>query len=287
MAIDIYGTITDHIITALEQGTIPWRKPWTGIGPGCISYSTGKPYSLLNHLLLGGVSGEYITFNQAIAAGGHVRKGEKSHTVVFWKPIEKENPDTGEKERHFILRYYNVFHLDQCEGIDPRWAISVKQASDLQPDQKADQVIQDYVARSGVRLSITASASAYYNPSEDQVVVPELSQYEHLEEFYSTTFHELTHSTGHVSRLNRITESAAFGSETYSAEELVAELGSAFLVNHVGLETVQSFNNSAAYIAGWLSVLKNDKRLIVTAAGKAEKAVRYILNEKEESDHEV
>lgn len=279
--LDIYSAITDRIIEALEQGTIPWHKPWAGDNTGCISYSTGKPYSLLNHILLGGVSGEYITFKQATLAGGHVRKGEKSKYVVFWKPFTKENPDTGEEETHFILRYYNVFHLDQVEGISPRWAASVRPASDLQPDASADAIIRDYTDRSGVALRITESDRAYYQPSTDTVVVPQLNQYQDQSEFYSTLFHELTHSTGHYSRLNRIADTAAFGSHEYSKEELCAELGAAFLVNHCGLETPASFRNSAGYVQGWLKALKDDKRLIISAAGAAEKAVDLILNRKE------
>lgn len=282
--LDIYTTITERIIATLEAGVIPWHKPWTGGSSGCISYSTGKPYSLLNHILLGGVSGEYVTFKQATLAGGHIRKGEKSKFIVFWKPYIKENPDTGEEETHFILRYYNVFHLDQCEGISPRWAVSVRPVSDLKPDAAADAIIQDYKDRSGITLRITESDRAFYQPSTDTVVVPQISQYKELSEYYSTLFHELTHSTGHPSRLNRITDIAAFGSKQYSREELIGELGSAFLVNHCGLETSSSFHNSAGYVQGWLKALKNDKRLIVSAAGAAEKAVSLILGKEDDPD---
>lgn len=281
--LDIYAEITDRIITALEQGTVPWHKPWTGGSSGCISYSTGKPYSLLNHILLGGISGEYITFRQCSLAGGHVRRGEKSKMVVFWKPYEKENEETGETEKRFCLKYYNVFHLSQCEGVGPRWAVSVAHPhADLKPDAAADAVVQGYVSRSGVRLTVSESDRAFYRPATDEVVVPQLSQYQKLEEYYSTLFHELTHSTGHYSRLNRIVDTAAFGSHEYSREELCAELGAAFLVNSCGLETESSFSNSAAYIAGWLKALKDDKRLIVSAAGAAEKAVGLIIGKERE-----
>ncbi len=220
--LDIYSAITDRIIAALESGVIPWHKPWVGGSSGCISFSTGKPYSLLNHILLGGISGEYITFKQATLAGGHVRKGEKSKMVVFWKPFEKENEETGEVEKHFFLRYYNVFHLSQCEGIAPRWAVSVNPSSDLEPDTAADAIVKRYIERSGVRLTVTESDRAFYRPSTDEVIVPQLSQYQNVAEYYSTLFHELTHSTGHHSRLNRIADIAAFGSHEYSREELVA-----------------------------------------------------------------
>ena len=289
MPFDIFSAVTDRIILALEAGTVPWKQPWIGGSSGCISYATGKPYSLLNHLLLGGKSGEYITYNQCVQAGGYIRKGEKSHMVVFWKPYEDVDKDTGEITLRFYLRYYNVFHIDQCEGINPRWALSVSpQLITLNPDAAADTIAADYVSRSGVKLTITESSEAYYRPVTDEVVVPRLSQYHHSTEYYSTLFHELTHSTGHKNRLDRIADTASFGSEAYSKEELVAELGASFLVHHAGLETPSSFANNAAYIAGWLSALKNDKRLIVTAAGAAEKAVQLILGKEEEDqvDHE-
>lgn len=204
--------------------------------------------------------------------------------VVFWKPYEKENEDTGEKEQHFVLRYYNVFHLSQCEGISPRWAVSIRQGSDLQPDMKAEAIVTGYVELKGITLRIMESDRAFYRPATDTVVVPQLSQYQNKAEYYSTLFHELTHSTGHQSRLNRITDVAAFGSHEYSREELTAELGAAFLVNHCGLETKSSFSNSAAYIQGWLSALKNDKRLLISAAGAAEKAVGLILGKEDKED---
>ena len=278
---DIFGAITDRIIKALEQGEIPWKKPWNSGSSGCISYSTGKPYSLLNHILLGGQSGEYITFRQATLAGDHVRKGEKSKFVVFWKPFETVDEETGEITKRFFLRYYSVFHLNQIEGISPRWTASVPPVSDLQPDATADAIIRDYKDRSGITLQITQSDRAFYQPSTDTVVVPQLSQYRRQEEYYSTAFHELVHSTGHKSRLARICDIASFGSDEYSREELVAELGSAYLVNHCGLESEDSFRNSAGYIQGWLKALKDDKKLIVSAAGAAEKAVNLILDRKE------
>lgn len=279
---DIFSVVTDRIIAALEKGTVPWKQPWSA-SCGCISYATGKPYSLLNHLLLGGKAGEYVTFKQCSQAGGYVRRGEKARLVVFWKPWEEVDQDTGEITTHFLLRYFNVFHLDQCEGLKPRWAVSVS-PSTLKPDDAAETIVRDFIARYGIKLTITESNQAFYRPSTDEVVVPKLSQYRIVSEYYSTLFHELTHSTGHASRLARITDIAAFGSEAYSKEELVAELGASFLVNHVGLETPESFRNNAAYINGWLAALKKDKRLIVSAAGAAEKAAQLILGKEADPD---
>ena len=142
----------------------------------------------------------------------------------------------------------------------------------------------DYISHSGVKLKRIHSNRAYYSPAMDTIVVPELSQFSDLAEFYSSAFHEGDHSTGHPSRLNRITDTAQFGSESYSKEELIAELGASYLVNAAGLETSSSLRNSASYIKGWLSALQDDKRFIVSAAGQAEKAVQMILGNKEKTD---
>ena len=272
---DIYAEITSRIIAQMEQGTIPWKKPWVG-SSSAVSYTTGKPYSLLNQMLLG-EPGEYITFRQCQQAGGFVRKGEKSRMVVFWKWIEQEDEETGEIQSIPFLRYYNVFHIRQCENIQPRRL--VLPAEHAAADHTAEAIIRDYTAREAVRLHHSTGDRAFYRPSDDSVTVPGIAQFPNTAEYYSTIFHELTHSTGHAKRLNRIEKTAFFGSEAYSKEELVAEIGAAALVNHAGLETAGSFRNSTAYIQNWLQVLRNDKRFIVSAAGRAEKAVKLILGQ--------
>ena len=279
MSFDLYQQITDRIIAELEKGTVPWKKPWS-CSSGAISRATGRPYSILNQLLLP-QTGEYVTFRQAIEEGHPVKKGEKASMVYFFMFIDAEDKDTGEKKQIPLLKYYSVFHISQCPGMKPRFASSVPVHSDLQPDKRAEQVLQDYIDHSSVTMNRQESDRAYYSPAQDMIVVPEISQFTDLAEFYSTAYHEAVHSTGHPSRLNRITDIARFGSETYSKEELVAELGASYLVNAAGLETSSSFGNSAAYVKGWLRELKDDKRFIITAAGKAEKAVAYILNRKE------
>jgi len=276
MSFDIYAEITNRIIAQLEKGIIPWRKPWITAG-AAVSYTTGKPYSLLNQIMLGR-PGEYLTWSQIKERGGSVRKGEKASMVVFWKWIETEDEETGEKKEIPFLRYYNVFHVDQCDGITPKHAQPLPDTT-IEPDATADSIIADYLHRSGVTLIHQMGDRAFYRPSTDSVTLPDRSQFANAAEYYSTAFHELTHSTGHASRLNRLDKPAAFGSGDYSKEELVAEIGSAALVNHCGLETADTFRNSAAYIQSWLQVLQNDKRMIVSAAGKAEKAVKLILNQ--------
>lgn len=270
---DIYAAITDRVIQEMEKGSIPWEKPWIARG-GAVSHTTGKPYSLLNQILLG-QPGEYATFNQIQAEGGRIKKGEKARIVVFWKFIEKVDEETNEIKQIPYLRYYNVFHLSQCEGIAEKHTQHLEQSAE--PNAEAERIIADYLTRSGVKLVHAACDRACYSPSSDGVTLPMMEQFAETSEYYSTVFHELTHSTGHASRLNRLDKTAYFGSEAYSKEELVAEIGAATLVQHVGLETPHSFTNSAAYIQSWIRALKDDKRMIVSAAGKAEKAVNLIL----------
>ncbi len=168
-----------------------------------------------------------------------------------------------------------MFHISQVEGVEPL----EKPLQEVTPIEQAEKKILEYVSREGIKYTETISNKAYYSPLADAVVVPSKNQYKNANEFYSTAYHELVHSTGHYSRLARIstTDIAAFGSHEYSKEELVAEIGSATLMNRMQLETVNTFRNTAAYIQSWLKVLKNDNRFIVSAASKAEKAVNYIL----------
>ena len=272
---DLYKEVTDRIIAEMEKGIIPWEKPWIASG-NCVAHTTGKPYSLLNQMLLGR-PGEYLTFNQCQKEGGKVKKGEKAHMVVFWKWIEQEDEETGEKKEIPFLRYYNVFHIDQCEGISAKHTTPTQLPDGAEALEEAQEIIYAYLERESVKLIHEEGDRAFYRPSTDEVVLPIRKQFVSTAEYYSTAFHELTHSTGHPSRLNRLTSPAFFGSEAYSKEELVAEIGASALVNHVGLETSTSLRNNVAYIQNWLKVLRDDKRFIVSASGKAEKAVNLIL----------
>lgn len=279
---NVYDMVTDRIIAELEKGQIPWQKPWTGVRDGAYNRITKRPYSLLNQMLLQH-RGEYATFKQWQDLGGHVRKGAKSEIVVFWKIFESKetNPDTGEIEIKKIplLRYYNVFHISQVDGVEP---LAPEHLNDeVEPIEAGDKIINDYINREHLNFVECKSNKAYYSPSNDTVVVPLKEQYNLINEYYSTTFHELTHSTGHKNRLNRLQSGAvsAFGSENYSKEECVAEIGSATLMSIAGIETPKTFRNSTAYIQNWLQVLRNDNKFIVSASSKAEKAVNYILAE--------
>ena len=287
---NIYQMVTDRIIAEMEKGIIPWQRPWNG-SECCISHTTGRPYSWLNQLMLGGKVGEWITFKQCKAEGGNIKRGEKGCPVVFWsfndKKIKETDADGNEVVRilhgHPFLKYYTVFHIDQCEGIKPRFDKEVKQY-DHDPIEAAENIVTTYFDREDCTLNVYQSAQAFYSPSTDSVTIPQMSQYEVREEYYSTLFHEMTHSTGHKSRLDRIVKNAAFGSENYSKEELVAEMGAAMLVAKAGINCERAFKNSVGYLQGWLKALKNDNKLIVLAAGKAEAAVNYILNGKQSNE---
>lgn len=290
---NLYDIITEKIVKQLDNGIIPWIKPWT-CSTGAVSHTNGRPYSLLNQILLMDdgdsifdlPSREYITFNQVKAEGGNVRKGEKSKMVVFWKVYERETGEVledGTKEVVTVpvLRYYNVFEVSQCEGISRKYEAEIREH---EPIAEAESIIEAYFGRETCRLVVKNSDRAYYSPIEDLVCVPQKSQYEEVEKYYSTLFHEMTHSTGHPSRLNRrnANEIAAFGSESYSKEELVAELGSAFLMNRAGIDCKSTFSNSVAYIQEWSKALRRETHLFVNAAAKAEAAVNYITgNEKQ------
>lgn len=272
---DIYETISNRIIEQLEKGVVPWHKPWSGTADGAYSRVTGKAYSLLNQFML--PAGEYVTFQQCKAEGGSIKKGAKSHMVVFWKMFTAtEKDDEGNETRHTfpLLKYYNVFNVEDTTLEAKRNKPNTANTTNA----TAEQVIENYLKGSGVKLNKVKSNNAYYSPLMDSITMPLLNQFTNENEYYSTLFHEATHSTGHKSRLNRITKLAAFGNEEYSKEELVAEIGAAAILARLGLETKTSFNNSAAYINSWLKALKNDKRLVVSAAGKAEKAMELILS---------
>ena len=290
--------VTDRVIEQLKKGIIPWHRPWTCI-VCAINYVTRKPYSLINQVLLGR-EGEWITFKQLKELGGSIKKGAKAGLVVFYgkytytKEETEENEDGEEvtvaKEYTIpVLRYYKVFHTSDCTGIESKMG-SEPITVESEPIERAEKIINGYVEREeGLKFkNDEQSNQAFYRPSDDLVVVPMISQYSVIEEYYSTAFHELTHSTMTESRCNRKKENkmAAYGSADYSREELVAELGSAMLCTVAKLNCEKAFNNSVAYIQGWLHALANDNKMVVWAASRAEKAAQYILGEEPMSDEE-
>lgn len=276
----VYEIITERIIEQLENGVIPWQKPWSGTHSGAYNRVSNKPYSLLNQMILKH-DGEYATFKQWSDLGGKIRKGEKSEVVTFWKiqPIEEENEDGEKVIRQIpILKYFNVFHISQVDGVEPKEKLEI---NEHEPIEQAEKIKTDYMNREHLKIFEKVTNDAFYLPIQDYIQVPCKEQYQDIEEFYSTLFHEMIHSTGHKSRLNRpdMQGIVRHGSEQYSKEELTAELGSAMIINILGIETEKSFKNSSGYIQDWLQVLKNDNKFIVSASSRAEKAVKYVLNE--------
>ena len=280
MSINVYELVTNRIIEQLENNIVPWEKPWGGTLDGAFNRVSKKPYSILNQMLLK-YGSEYASFKQWKDLGGHIRKGEKSEIVVFWKmyPIKEKQDDGTEIIKTIpLLKYINVFHISQVDGVEP---LKQKVTHDIEPIEKAEKILNDYWNRENITIEHVKGDKAFYSPMFDKIQLPLFEQFKQSEEYYSTAFHESVHSTMKTSRCNRQEDRkgkvVSFGSEEYSKEELVAEVGSAQLMNMVGIETTKSFRNSTAYIQSWLKVLRNDNKFIVSASSKAEKAVNYIL----------
>lgn len=280
MSINVYELVTNRIIEQLENNIVPWEKPWSGTLDGAFNRVSKKPYSILNQMLLK-YDNEYASFKQWKDLGGHIRKGEKSEIVVFWKmyPIKEKQDDGTEIIKTIpLLKYINVFHISQVDGVEP---LKQKVTHDIEPIDKAEKILNDYWNRENITIEHVKGDKAFYSPMFDKIQFPLFEQFKQSEEYYSTAFHESVHSTMKTSRCNRQEDRkgkvVSFGSEEYSKEELVAEVGSAQLMNIVGIETTKSFRNSTAYIQSWLKVLRNDNKFIVSASSKAEKAVNYIL----------
>ncbi|MGE4282306.1 MAG: ArdC family protein [Clostridia bacterium] len=269
---NVYEIVTEQIIKKLEQGVIPWRKPWINRGNVPVNWLTQKPYRGINTMILD--PGEYATFKQINEFGGKIKKGAAGSIVVFWKWIDKVN-DEGQAERIPFLRYYKVWEINtQVEGLNSRRKNDEVQF-EHDPIEEAEKIIAGFINKPNIKY---ASDRAYYSPALDFVSVPPLVDYHQPVEYYSTLFHELGHSTGHPSRLKRNTliAPAAFGSEIYSKEELVAEMSAAMLAGFAGFSEMV-LDNSAAYINSWLRKLKEDSRMVVMAASQAQKAVDHIL----------
>ncbi len=273
----VYDQITERIIALLAQGTVPWHKPWkarTGLPRNFVSQ---KPYRGINVFLLLAMTYEspfWLTFRQALQQGGNVRKGEKSCPVVFWKKTTIKDEPSGEKKEIRLLRVYHVFNVAQCEGLKSSTApIEIPVNGVLKPAEIVAHMPQPPVIKHGM-------VRAYYSPPEDCVCMLARERFEREEEYYSTLFHELIHATGHETRLKRttLTESAGFGSDPYGKEELIAEIGAAFLCGHAEI-VERTISNSASYINNWLERMHSDKTLIVQASAQAQKAADFILGQ--------
>ncbi|HET6143862.1 MAG TPA: zincin-like metallopeptidase domain-containing protein [Candidatus Acidoferrales bacterium] len=273
----VYSIVTEQIIKQLEAGVVPWRKPWRA-EPPC-NLVSGKQYRGINPFLLasqGYGSRYWLTFNQASKLGGHIRKGEKSSIVTFWnigkeKTIQDAEGDS-HKSKPFLLRYYRVFNIEQTEGIADKLGIG-----NATPRVPSIEQCESIVSAMPNKPAAEQSNAAWYKPSTDTVGMPSKSLFRSSEEYYSTLFHELTHSTGHSSRVGRegIEQLNTFGSESYSKEELIAEMGAAMLCGITGISPA-TIPNSAAYLQSWINKLRGDSKLLVSAASQAQKAADYI-----------
>jgi antirestriction protein ArdC len=280
---DVYEVINGRIMELLESNVVPWRQTWNAESNKPKNLVSKKQYRGINLWILGSSpfsSPYWVTYKQAANKGGHVIKGSKSTPVVFWKWIDRKDGDSADGEEANgkgkipMLRLYNLFNLQQVEGIEPPPAIEI--INTFTHIERAEQLITNMPLRPLIKHG---GNSASYSPMLDYVKMPKPEVFESSEEYFSCLYHELSHATGHAKRVGRkgITEPSYFGSHEYSKEELCAEMSAAFLCGHAGIEH-KTIVNSAAYIRGWLKALKNDKTLLIHAAAQAQKASDYILN---------
>ena len=279
MSKDIYELITARFIEQLKNGTVPWQKPWMGVQ----NIVSKKTYRGINALILGGSdfqSPYWLTFKQAHDLGGKVKKGEQATSVIYYKLFEKRDDQgnlvlgsNGRPTRIPFIRWSNAFNLDQTEGIAPP-AQTVVQTS-LNPLEKAAKIVEE----AKVCPIYHTGFAAVYSPGEDVIRMPAQKTFRTAESYYQTLFHEMTHSTGHASRLDRegVTLPIKFGSERYSKEELIAELGASFLSNEAGILNQVQFDNSAAYLGSWIEKFQNDPKMIFAASSQAQRSTDFIL----------
>ena len=269
-----YDRITERIVSLLTQGTVPWHKPWhikTGLPRNLVSQ---KPYRGINVFLLMAMNYEsphWLTLRQANLLGGQIKPGEKSCPVVFWKPMKVKDKESGEDRKIPFLRLYHVFNVAQCAGLKNIPPADDSAFVQTMPAEIVAKMPQPPAIKHGMN-------AAYYSPANDLIGMPDHERFDAEDNYHATLFHELVHSTGHEKRLKRagIMERNGQGSDPYGKEELIAELGSAFLCGYAGIVD-RTINSSAAYLEGWLKQLQQDKTLIVHAAAQAQKAADFIL----------
>ena len=281
--IDVYSIVTNRIIELLEAGTVPWHKPWieAGLPQNLISK---RPYRGINLLLLNSLDYKqnlFLTWKQLKTISASVKKGERGSVVIYSKTIEAKEKGTKPK---YILRYYKVFNIEQCNDI-PKAFIPEAEEKHNEPILECQSIISTMKEAPKI---VHKKGEAFYVPSEDYINIPKITSFEKSESYYGTLFHELIHSTGHEKRLNRkeVANNTAFGSEMYSQEELVAEMGACYLNSYSGISSGE-IDNNAAYIKSWLNVLKGDKSIVIKAASKAQQAVEYILNVNQSVTEEI
>lgn len=279
-----YHVVTTKIIEALEQGVVPWRKPWRGADALPCNVLTSRPYRGINLLLLSLApysDNRWLTLKQANSLGGQIRQGESSTVAIFWKVLELEPKDEdgkSKKKTATLLRYYRLFNVEQCIGLDLSPVETTEQISEPERVDKADAVLRNMTDPPSV---VEGGSIACYSPAEDRVKMPRMSCFKSVDAYYATLFHEIGHATGHPKRLNRpeVANGSIFGSSDYGREELVAELTSAFCCASIGLDN-SLIDNSASYIQSWLTSLRSDTKAIIAASSKAQRAADYIYSKR-------
>jgi len=271
MKIDIYKDVTDRILAAMESGDTNWLKPFTTSSGMPINGVTRNEYHGINVLLLGLLnpfqSNEWASYKQWQTKNANVRKGEKGTRIVFFKQFEKENKDTGKIDRLPLLRHSTVFNADQVDGYE-------SDAVDLPDLTERLAHCDNYVDSLNIQFG---TGSPCYIPSKDTICMPSRSSFvgnqdgTPTEHYYSTLFHEVTHWTGHTSRLDRLADRSREG---YAFEELIAELGAAYQCRIFGID-LEPRADHAKYLGGWLKALKDDKKFIFKAAAAAQKAIGF------------
>lgn len=279
---NVYEIVTERIISELQKGVIPWKKPYNVAAPEAINYVSRKPYSFLNTMLLGGRSGEYITPKQAEALGGTIREGATAYLVVFFKSSSDEeeaaesergeNNDRRDERRHgAFLRYYRVFHIDDVEGIESK--LGPSEIGGAAANADGEQIVGDYFTREHVGLRWNDREDAIYNPETDEIRMPDISRFAGTDGYYGTLFKQIVHSTGSASRLDRVRNADR------NSEELIGEMGGTMLSSIAGITTDAQIANAAAYCDRWIRNLRENPRMVVSCAGKATKAVKFIRGE--------
>lgn len=276
----IYEMITNKVIERLEQGVVPWRKPWTEhTMPRSINGHVYRGVNVFILLAAGYESPYWLTRNEINKRGGRIREGEQSTVIIFWKILrvrDKENPDEVKTIPH--LQYFRVWNFEQVENVaEPKGGAFPNRNQDATNLVAEDRHAAAAAIVDGYPNPPTIShkgKGAFYYPGPDLVEVPSLVSFSDLDEYYSTLFHELGHSTCHESRLNRQSD-YVFGSHSYGREELVAEMVATFLTSEAGI--VSTFDNSAAYLGAWIRTIKEDPKAIIKAGAQAQRAADYIL----------
>ena len=288
-----YNQLIEQITRDMADSNLtPWHCPWSRPRNG-----RGNRYRGFNLLILNFMTRDkdfkskvYITARQAKELGGYIKKDEKGFPICFYKPerFEEVKDENGEKwlqEKHAFLRCYTVFNVDQTENVSLPEDVLKETEKNWEPLERADEIVLNYKDRPQIKES--KNGGAFYVPSSDKIYLPPLKDFESVESFYSTAFHELTHSTGHESRLNRktLTALAGFGSNDYSLEELVAEIGCTMLLSECNLYNRIEQRQSAGYVKSWISRFKEKPALLWQSAAKAQKAVDWILGVKFEKEN--